>query len=241
MSWRAALALFKRPQPVTWPMVTFALVIPLYIFIGNSLAGRAAHVPELALDRAIPLSPVWSVAYASLILAALLPAFVLHQQELIQRTVKAFLFAWLFSYAVFLAYPTYTPRPAEVTEQGFFPWVMVAIYSTDVEYNCLPSLHVAQCFLAAFACHKVNRPVGHVAFVWAALVALSTLFTKQHYVLDVITGGLLGWLGYRIFMSPYPRDRIPENERRLAPTLALGAVSVYGLVIAGTVVAYWLR
>ena len=53
------------------------------------------------------------------------------------------------------------------------------------------SLHVAQCFIAALVCHRVHRGAGAVAGVWAFLVALSTLFTKQHYVVDVLGGILL--------------------------------------------------
>ena len=241
LDWRGAAALFHRPQPVTWPMVALALAVPFYIFIGNALVGREFHVPETALDRAIPLAPAWSVVYGSLFLVAVLPAFVVHRQELIQRTIKAFLFAWLFSYAVFVAYPTYTPRPEAVIQDGFFTWVLVAIYSTDVEYNCFPSLHVAQAFLAAFACDRVHRGVGKVAFVWAALVALSTLLTKQHYVLDVVAGTALAWVGYAIFIRAFPRESVTENERRHAPTLALAAFTLYGLVILGAGIAYAVK
>jgi membrane-associated phospholipid phosphatase len=77
----------------------------------------------------------------------------------------------------------------------------------------------------------VNRGVGAAALVWATLVALSTLFTKQHYVLDVVTGVMLAGVAYAIFIRPYPRDAIPARERRYAPLLALGAVAVYGVML----------
>lgn len=231
---------FSRPQPVTFPMVAFFSIIPGYLYIGVVVSTWTLHVPELALDRALPLVPGWSVVYGSLFVAAFLLVFVVHQQELVRRTFLAFLTIWLFSYACFLAYPTSAPRHPAVIGDGFFEWALRAVYSADVKYNCFPSLHVAQCFLAAFTCYRVHRGVGGVAIVWAVLVGLSTLFTKQHYVVDVIAGAFLAYAAYRAFLHDYPRAAIPEWERRLAPALALGAFGLYGAVVAILWVIYAL-
>jgi membrane-associated phospholipid phosphatase len=231
--WSAVVELMTRPQPVTISMVALFAIIPIYLYIGVLVHGGIVHVPELALDRMVPVQPEWSVIYGSLFLAALLPVFVVHQQELVRRTILAYLTVWLFSYVCFLAYPTIGPRPAKVIGEGFFVWALRAIYSSDVRYNCLPSLHVAQCFLAALTCYRVHRGVGAVAGVWAFLVGLSTLYTKQHYVLDVIAGMLLAYVAYVVFLRSYPREDVPERERRLAPALALGAAGIYALIVAG--------
>lgn len=225
--------LMTRPKPVTWPMVALALIIPGYLFIGYAVAhGRALHVPESALDRAMTLSPAWSFVYLSLFLAALLPVFVIHQQELVRRTILAFIAIWLIAYVVFIAWPTIGPRPVRVAGDGFPEWTLRAIYSSDHRYNCLPSLHVAQCFLAAFACYRVNARVGWAAMAWAFLVGLSTVYTKQHYVLDVVTGILLAGIGYLVALRGYPLAATPERERRYAPLLAALAVGVYAVLVA---------
>lgn len=233
--WSAARELMTRRQPVTIPMVALFSLIPFYLYIGELVRDRTLHVPELALDRAIPLEPAWSVIYGSLFLAALLPVMVVHQQELVRRTILAFLMAWLVSFAFFLGYPTVTSRPDEVAVDGFFSWTLGIIYQSDIRYNCFPSLHVAQCFLAALVCHRVHRGVGAVAMAWAFLVALSTLFTKQHYVLDVVGGMLLAGVAHFAILRSYPRDAVPERERRLAPVLALAAAGMYVLAVA----AFW--
>jgi membrane-associated phospholipid phosphatase len=170
--------------------------------------------------------------------------FVIHQQEHLNRTILAFIFAWLVAFACFIAYPTVGSRPAIKTlGDGFFDWTLRVIYSSDHRYNCLPSLHVAQCFLAAFTCGKVHRGVGAVATVWAALVALSTLFTKQHYVLDAVTGTMLACLAYFIFIRRYPRTAIPTRERRYAPVLAACAFAVYGsfMIVFGAMYAMGIQ
>ena len=237
---RAAARLFARYQPVTASMLVLGLIIPLYLVIGSTLMrGRTVHAPALGLDRAFPVEPAWSVVYLSLFLAALLPVFVVHQQALVRRVVLAYLAVWLGAYVVFLAYPTICPRPSDAVIGGdFSAWLLRAIYSSDIRYNCLPSLHVGQATLAALVCFHVHRGVGAVAGVWACLLAMSTLYTKQHYVLDVIAGALLAYVAYGVFVRSHAREATPEFERRLAPHLAVGAVGTYGLMVAIMWLAY---
>ncbi len=229
--WSVVRELMTRPQPITVPMVLLFAILPFYLVIGAAVSGGPVHIPELPLDRAIPLLPAWSLVYASLFLAAILPVLVVHQQEHLDRTIRAFLWIWLVAYVCFFFYPTASSRPARVLGDGFGDWGLRVIYTTDFRYNCLPSLHVAQCFLAAFACWRVHRGVGVAGVVWATLVSLSTLFTKQHYVLDAVTGIMLAYAAYLIFLRSYPRVAVPERERRYAPVMALGAVGAYGVIL----------
>ncbi len=240
VGFRAAVRLFARHQPVTISMVAFALIIPFYLVIGGALVpGRTVYVPAVWLDHALPVEPAWSVIYLSLFLAALLPVFVVHQQEMVRRTVNAFLAIWLVAYVFFLVYPTVGPRPlAKVIGDDFSTWLLRSIYSSDFRYNCFPSLHVAQCFLAALVCDRIHRGVGVAAGLWAVLVGVSTIYTKQHYLLDVIAGALLAYLAYCVFLRGYPREATPELERRLAPLLALGAVGTYGVIVGIMWIAY---
>ena len=238
-AWRRALEVFARPQPVTLSMVALLALVPCYIFIGQHLIpGRTVHVPEVYLDRLIPLAPSWAPIYGSLFLLVILPVFVVHQQDHVARTVNAYLAIWLVACVIFIAYPTATPRPAQVPGEGFFAWLLRGIYSADVKYNCFPSLHVAQSYLSALACHRVNRGVGIAAGAWATLVALSTLFTKQHYVLDVVSGALLAYAAHATFLRGFPREAVPALDRRIAPLLAAAAAGVYAVILAGFVLAY---
>jgi membrane-associated phospholipid phosphatase len=240
IGFRAAARLFRRHQPVTISMVALGLIVPLYLFIPSQfLRGRAVYVPAVWLDDALPVEPAWSVVYLSLFLAVLLPGFLVHQQELLRRTVNAFLAMWLVAYVFFVAYPTIGPRASgRVIGDDFSAWMLQSIYSSDHRYNCFPSLHVAQCFLAAMVCNRIHRGVGAVALLWAALVGVSTLYTKQHYVLDAISGALLGYIAYFAFLRGYPRKATPELERRLAPHLALGAVATYAVMVGIMWIAY---
>jgi membrane-associated phospholipid phosphatase len=82
------------------------------------------------------------------------------------------------------------------------------IFATDTSFNCFPSLHAAVstiCFYTWFQYAKVKpgkttKAVAAAVFVIAVGVILSTLFIKQHYIVDEIAGILLAWIiGILIF------------------------------------------
>lgn len=214
---------------------------PVYFVISILTRGGPTYAPEVALDRALPLQPVWMLVYGSLYaFVVLMPIFVVRQQELFRRAMKAYLMVMIVAYAGFLLYPTAAPRPDEVVGDGFAAWSLRLAYSLDPPYNCFPSLHVAYSFVSALTCYRVHRGVGAAASLWAALIGVSTLYTKQHYVADVIVGALAAYVAYLLFLRSYPRDAVAEIDRRGAPFRALGVVGIFGLTVAGFWAAYLL-
>lgn len=240
--WSLVVESLTRPYPVTIPMVTLVVLVPFYIFLAQLMPGRTLYAPELALDRVVPLQPTWALVYGTLYLfLIILPVFVVRQAKHIRRTVLAYLMVWITAYACFLVYPTTAPRPAEVAGQGFAVWGLRFLYEADPPYNCFPSLHVAHSFVSALTIYRVHREVGIGAAVCASLVAVSTLYSKQHYVLDVIAGIFLACVAYVVFLRNYPREQIPELDRRLTPVFALGTVGIVGLGVACFWVAYLVK
>ena len=244
-SWSLGVEMLTRPYPlsarVVVPMVTLMLLVPGYLIIGAMNADRSLNLPELALDRLIPLQPAWTLVYASHLVFLCVPVLVMRQEEQIRRTFLAYLLVWITGYVCFLVYPTVLPRPGpNVIGQGFFGWCLRIVYSADEPRNNFPSLHVAHACVSALTCWRVHRGVGLAAGLWAALIALSTLFTKQHYVVDVISGMLLAGVAYLVFLRNCPRTPLPELDRRAAPVLVWWAVGIHGLLVAGCWVAYLL-
>ena len=233
-------ASLARPYHVTPSMVAFVSLIPLYILIPAFFPPAARYVPELALDRMVPLVPVWALVYGALYaFLILLPVFVVRHEPLLRRTVHAYLLIWLTAYVCFFVlWPTVAPRPAKVVGDGFAVWGLQALYSSDPPFNCFPSLHVAHSFVSALACSRVHRRVGIVAILCAVLVAASTVFTKQHYILDVVAGIVLALAAYTLFLRREPAA--PDFDRQVAPALALGVGAVVTVGLIGVWVAYLL-
>jgi membrane-associated phospholipid phosphatase len=238
--WGMVTRSLAQPYRVPVSMILLFALVPLYVLIPAFLPPATRYVPELALDRALPLVPSWAIVYGALYLfLILLPIFVIRQQEFIRRTVHAYLLIWITAYVFFfVVYPTAAPRPDKVTGEGFAMWGLRALYSADPPHNCFPSLHVAHSVVSALACSRVHRRLGIIAILAAMLVAASTLFTKQHYVLDVVAGVVLALAAYSIFLRGYSLDLIPEFDRRVAPALALCVSAVVAVGLATSWLAY---
>jgi len=231
----------RRPYRVTVGMVLLVSLVRFYIFIPELMPPDVGYVPEVPVDRMLPLVPLWALIYGALYLfLILLPVFVVRQEEQIRRTVNAYLLVWITAYVFFVVYPTAAPRPPKVVGEGFAVWGLRFLYSSDPPYNCFPSLHVAHSFVSALTCYRVHRGLGVVATICAALVAISTLFTKQHYVVDVLAGALLAALAVVVFLRSYPREAVPALDRRIAPAIALCVAALVGVGLVGYWVAFKL-
>ncbi len=238
--------MLTRPYPmsasVLIPVCVWGLLVPGYLVIQVYVHRGVLHMPALALDRALPVVPAWTLVYGSLYFALFLPMVVVRTKEHIRRTLWAFVMLWIVGSIGWLFYPTTLPRPAPAAiGGGFCAWCLRIAYGMDDPYNCFPSLHVAQVFLAAFTCHRVSRGLGRTAIVWASLVAVSTLFTKQHYIADVIAGILLAGAAYLVFLRSLPRAAVPQLDARVVPVVVGGFAGLHALLIAGFWVAYLMR
>ena len=102
---------------------------------------------------------------------------------------------------IFLAYPTTNTRPV-IEGSGFWDLLAGWLYSIDAADNLFPSIHCLVswfCFLAVKGQKKIPIWYKAVSFILAVLVFLSTLFTKQHVIVDVAGGIFLAqgcfWIG----------------------------------------------
>ncbi len=239
VTWGSIRRALTRPYRVTASMVVLVLLVPFYLVIAAQARDGAAHVPHLAWDDLFPVIPEWSLVYGALYLFLIvLPVLVVQQEAMIRSTVRAYLAVWSLSYVCFALYPTVAPRPDEFVGSGFAAWGLTFLYDADPPYNCFPSLHVAHSFVSALACYCVHRRLGFFAIGCASLVALSTLFTKQHYVADVVVGVTLAVAACAVFLRGHARASAPVSHHRVAPGLALVAGGIVGVVFAVLSVAY---
>ena len=231
-----------RPYRVTASMLLLVCLVPLYVLIAERASGGVVHEPALPVDALLPLVPEWSLVYGALYLFLIvLPVVVIQQEDLIRRTVRAYLAVWAVAYGCFLVFPTVAPRPLDIGGEGFATWGLLFLYEADPPHNCFPSLHVAHSFVGALACHRVHRRLGLFALVCATLVALSTLFTRQHYVADVVAGLLLALGSCAFFFRGWARSSLADAHGRVAPYLALPVAGLVALAFAGFWAIYrWL-
>jgi membrane-associated phospholipid phosphatase len=216
-------------------MIGLVSLVPFYIFIPAVLvSGRILHVPAIRLDELIPLQPAWVFVYGALYLFLIvIPVLVVRDEQHIRRTVSAYLFVWLSAYAIFVSYPTVASRPLELEGNGFGVWGLGLLYSADPPYNCFPSLHVAHSFVSAFSCLRLQRGLGVVSCAAAVLVGVSTLLTKQHYIVDVVAGAALACIAYVAFLRRAHPPEAASQDRQAVAALAVGLLGLAAAGVAG--------
>lgn len=104
--------------------------------------------------------------------------------------------------AFFLLYPTRLPesKPDPVTAVDRLYYQLLNI---DFPNNCFPSLHVAFAIILASVYVRPFRGWQRWAVGgWFAIIALSTVLARQHFVLDASAGWLLGWACCRWIRLP---------------------------------------
>lgn len=85
------------------------------------------------------------------------------------------------------------PDPAALGRDNPALWLMQLLWKADTANNVCPSIHCQStgCMALAVWYSKLARDhrwVRPAAAVWAGLICASTLFTKQHSVVDVAMG-----------------------------------------------------
>ena len=230
----AARQMMTRPYQLSVPtlclMLGMIFLLPLYLIIAAELEGKSLIHPELFLDDFFPLTPAWTFVYGSHMIFYMLPLLLIRQDGYLRQTFYAYISVWLFSYSVFLLYPTVAPRPESLNGGDFFSWLLQLVYHMDPPRNCFPSLHVAHSFVTALSCSRLNLQIGNASLAWAFLIALSTMYTKQHYAADVIAGAILAFAAYWLFLSKATVQPFDNVEKRGAPLFFIGLIALHCMV-----------
>lgn len=147
----------------------------------------------LSIDRKTPYLPLFALVYFSTYPFVILPFIILSDARQFYWMVACFASISLFSSLIHATVPSKIERVEQVTTGGVSGWMLGLFQKTCKPYGNFPSMHVGLSVPVVVANFMVGGPViGSLTLLWAVLIALSTLFTKQHYVLDVLAGMLGG-------------------------------------------------
>lgn len=114
------------------------------------------------------------------------------------KTVIALCIGVSVCYIIYSFYQTTVPRP-ELLGNDFLTRIVRATYIKDQPYNCFPSMHVYTTSLMIIELHIEGefKWFGKIlSLVLGISIILSTLFVKQHFILDGISGMFLAIFTY---------------------------------------------
>ena len=171
------------------------------------------------IDQALPVVPIFVVPYVSLqpFIYGSLVIFLLFRTRIFQSAVLSMIVTFLVSYAFFAFLQTYVERPV-LTGGDVLTRMIRDVYAGDHPFNDFPSLHVSTSAIIAIHWWRFSRRFGPVPAIWAALIAMSTVLVRQHYLADVAGGLILAFgtsLFFLRFIDPEPggAQAIPSSRR----------------------------
>ncbi len=167
------------------------LCMGLYEHLLRHPTGLVHIVPVTAVDRLVPLQPLFLTVYLSLWAYVTLPLALIHRLDALLRYGGQMGLICALGLLCFYLWPTAQATLNIDWEQ--YPTLM-PLKRMDASGNACPSLHVACTLGAALWLDRAlrQRRIGRgLSRLWALGIVYSTLAIKQHLLLDVMGGAVL--------------------------------------------------
>jgi membrane-associated phospholipid phosphatase len=191
----------------------------IYVPTSNRLTGGIE--PKLPID----IFPTWSVWVLPYVLCYLLwllgILWIILKTE--DRCFRSFIVACILTFAIgtstFIFLPTYVSS-GTLHGNDIFTSLLRIIHEDWGRYDAFPSGHI---YITTLLTLFFSRWYPRQKVLWffiLVMVSLSTLFTGQHYILDVLGGYAVGSIGYHFGLwwtgflphQKRPSQRIPSSS-----------------------------
>lgn len=219
-----------RPGNITSPQFRHLLLLiywPLYgltfLLLERGLT-LTYHTVEVPTDSLIPFNEFFVFPYyfwfAFLILIHIYT--LLFDVPAFKKLMYFIMITYTVTCIIYLIYPTKQElRPTEFARDNFCVDIVKYLYNFDTNTNVCPSLHVIGSLAVLFTswhCERFKTFWWRAGFlISAVLISISTVFLKQHSVIDIYVAVLLCVIAYPLaFLLP---DRLmkPKKTDKTAP------------------------
>lgn len=213
-----------RPGNITSPQFRHLLLLiywPIYgltfLLLERGLT-LTYHTVEVPTDSLIPFNEFFVFPYyfwfAFLILIHIYT--LLFDVPAFKKLMYFIMITYTVTCIIYLIYPTKQElRPTEFARDNFCVDIVKYLYNFDTNTNVCPSLHVIGSLAVLFTswhCERFKTFWWRAGFlISAVLISISTVFLKQHSVIDIYVAVLLCVIAYPLaFLLP---DRLRKSEK----------------------------
>ena len=186
-----------------------------------------AYIPKIPIvDDLIPVIPFFVIFYLfSYIFWIFGPIIAsLTDKKNFINYIIGLSAAYIIGFLIFLFGPTFMDRAAEnlmayAARPGIFNRLLGVVYGADggnLAFNLFPSYHCLislYCYLGIRKREEVSKGIRIYSLVMTGLICLSTVFTKQHYMIDVVGGLAISLICYLVVGKIDPGGRILRRKQ----------------------------
>lgn len=187
----------------------------IYTMLFSYLENRAVHgyhIVHTVFDDSIPFCEYFVIPYLLwfpyMFLAVLYFIFLNNNKHEYYQLIFNLMMGMTVFLIVSYVYPNVQHlRPTEFARDNIFTDLVKWLYKTDTPTNILPSIHVFNSLaihMSITSCENLRKykAIRYGSFILTVLIIMSTMFLKQHSVIDVCLGATLALFGSLIF---YPQ------------------------------------
>ncbi len=222
----------------------------LFLYVERFRVVENWHAVHCALDDAIPFCEAFLIPYMFWFIALVGMSLytLLYDTEIFRRFQKFIILTYSIAMLTYLLWPTCQQlRPETFARDNVLTRFIRGFYQFDTNTNVCPSVHVIGAMAVQFAASDLlrHKEAGWHIISWVVTlsICLSTVFLKQHSILDVAAALPVCALGYACcFVSnrPFAAKNVRNVFRSESPLkhilcLVLGivflVVGIIGLLI----------
>ena len=175
------------------PMAIYMVIyMPTFFWVESLDHGGNFHIIHTAVDDMIPVIEVFIIPYALWLpyLVIGMIAIAIRSRSISRKTSYMLMAGMTLFIIISLAYPNILELRAAIPDrENVFMDLIKYLHSIDTPTDVLPSLHVYDALAVAAGIHFAfsDRKVLLVlSDILCLLITLSTVFIKQHSIIDVI-------------------------------------------------------
>jgi membrane-associated phospholipid phosphatase len=212
----------KLPLTVNKRILLFILAYAIqliYIPTSNRVSGGIE--PKLSIDI-FPIWAIWVLPYVlcyALWLSSVIWIIFKTEDRAFRSFIAACVFTFTFGVLIFIFVPTYV-KPVSFSGTDAFTLLLRMIHEHWGRYDAFPSGHIYITTLLALFFSRWHPPQKWAWVLILVIVSFSTLFTGQHYILDVLGGYAVAFSGYHFGLwwtgflpaQKRPGKRIPSSS-----------------------------
>jgi membrane-associated phospholipid phosphatase len=181
--------------------VVFTLWLGIYFTVNTFSHKRSTNRYDFAMkwDSEIPFYRHFILPYLSAYVFGPLPFLLISDRVVFYQVLLSYVILTFVSAFLHLLVPSKVERMENLEPLGLSNTLILSFQKMCKPYGNFPSMHTGYAIIAVISYYQYFGPqFGTLALAWAGLIIMATLFTKQHYILDILAGILLSLLAVMI-------------------------------------------
>ena len=148
------------------------------------------------IDKYIPFIWWMIIPYYSYYILLIIPPFLIQDIEKIKLLTKTLIEMSIFCYITYIIWPISSSNVLASVSSNPLDFLHEFITFKFLDQNALPSMHVSVTTTIGLAISKYKIKYKNLMLMMILGIFLATFLIKQHYLIDSITGLILGYTAF---------------------------------------------